>query len=197
MQCIIALGPHLSLARRQWSTNNLNFTWHPLKGMLSNEDFSRIDVAVGDNTDMFSHWGNDSVVVIEVDASWRGTVGGICVRHPNPSHRPVQHPSFVILSLRRSCPPFLLLYTTTTPLIPSSCFTPWDFWVFRTGRHSFTLHHDQGRWNWRVPPSHIMSTPTLLASYALCSLSLELMSSISVYWTLVSALYPDCDISTL
>ena len=40
------LGPYLFLAHRQWSTNNMISTWHPLKRTLRSEDFSRATVLI-------------------------------------------------------------------------------------------------------------------------------------------------------
>ena len=60
-----------------------NFTWHPLKRTLRNADSSRTDAVVEDNTGMCSLSGDGSVVVIGMDAIWRGNVDAVCVHPPS------------------------------------------------------------------------------------------------------------------
>ena len=106
-----------------------------------------------DNTDMCSLSGGGSVVVIGIDAIWRGNVGAVFVLRVQASSGSVPPTSVVSLFFCHFFPsPFfsaipILLDTTTVPLIPAPCFRSWDFWVFCTGTLSFTLHHDQRHWS--------------------------------------------------
>ena len=128
VQCTITFGSHLFLARCQWSASNKNFTWTPLKRTLHNEDFSRVDVVLEDNTDMCSLSGDGSVVVIGIDAIWRGNVGAVFVLRVQASSGSVPPTSVVSLFFCHFFPsPFfsaipILLDTTTVPLIPAPCF---------------------------------------------------------------------------
>ena len=119
---LLALGSHLFFARCQWSASNKNFIWNPLKRTLHNEDFSRIGVVVEDNTDMCPHSDDGSVVLIGMDAIWRGAVGAVCIRPSSLGHRPVPHTPVVPFFLHSLSSSFFsavsLLLDTSIFLLP-------------------------------------------------------------------------------
>ena len=119
VQCTITFGSHLFLARCQWSASNKDFIWNPLRRTLHSKDFSGIDVVME-----ASYSDDGSVVVIGIDAIWRGADGAVCIRPSILGHRLVQYllpllcPSFFILSPRRSSSQSLS-YLTQLPSSPS------------------------------------------------------------------------------
>ena len=117
VQCTITFGSHLFLARCQWSASNKDFIWNPLRRTLHNKDFSGIDVVME-----ASYSDDGSVVLIGMDAIWRGAVGAVCIRPSSLGHRPVPHTPVVPFFLHSLSSSFFsavsLLLDTSIFLLP-------------------------------------------------------------------------------